>query len=212
MPVWRLAGAEGNVGGEACAAAGLFHERGRGGWVAKLNPSQADAGWVSGVAEALHRFELCRLQIHGESRGRLSGGARRVQQILEQLDHVRGSGVDTAAGARGQRFRARAFFFYRLHEAGALLFAGHESCIPHVQRLQKGFMQKLSVAFAGSGGEGIAKEIEADVRVKRSGSRVGGEFLLWQPGPASGVVGECKVRHFGGRRQNLARQSRCVQG
>jgi hypothetical protein len=95
------AGAEGDVGCEAGAAAGFLHDCGGGGGVAELDPSQADAGWIAGMAQALNGFEFRRIEINGTCVGRLCGLAGGVEQVLEQLDHVRGGGIDAAAGAGG---------------------------------------------------------------------------------------------------------------
>ena len=46
-------GTEGDVGAEACAATSLFQDRRGAGWVAELNPSEADAGGVACMAEAV---------------------------------------------------------------------------------------------------------------------------------------------------------------
>ena len=83
-------GDEGDVGAEACAAAGLLEDCGGGGWVAELDPSEADAGGVAGVVEAFDGFELIGLEVNVEGSGGLGGGAGDVEQILEKLEHVGG--------------------------------------------------------------------------------------------------------------------------
>jgi hypothetical protein len=47
-------GAQGQVSGESGAASGLLHDGGRAVRGTDLNPSQADAGCIAGMAEALH--------------------------------------------------------------------------------------------------------------------------------------------------------------
>ena len=59
------AGIDGNVGGKAGAAAGFLQDQGGACGVAELDPAEADAGGVSGVAEALDGFELAGLAVDG---------------------------------------------------------------------------------------------------------------------------------------------------
>jgi len=92
-------GAEGDVGGEAGSTAGFLHDCGWGGRVAELNPSHAYASWIAGVAEALNRLELGWTERDGKSRGELRGRTGDMQQVLEQLGHIGGSGIDAAAGS-----------------------------------------------------------------------------------------------------------------
>ncbi len=85
-----VAGAECNIGAESCAAAGFLDDGRWGGWVADLDPCQADTGWVAGVAQALDGFELLRSKGNAERRGRLRGRAWNLQQVLKEFDHVGG--------------------------------------------------------------------------------------------------------------------------
>ena len=84
------AGAEGDVGSEAGASSGFLHQRGGCIRAADLNPGETDSGWIAGMTQALNGFELLRPEINIERAGRLCGRPWNMQQVLKQLDHVRG--------------------------------------------------------------------------------------------------------------------------
>jgi hypothetical protein len=78
----RLAlGAQSDVCLKPRASPGLLHQRGGAIRISKLNPSQPNAGRVSCMAQTLNRLQLCRLQINGNRRAKLSGRSWSMQQI-----------------------------------------------------------------------------------------------------------------------------------
>src|SRR5450631_550197 len=84
-----LAGTDGDVAGEAATSSGFFQDHGSAVRIAELDPSEADSGWDAGVAQTLGGFELTRLEIDGLGTSGLRGRAGNMQQVLEELDHVR---------------------------------------------------------------------------------------------------------------------------
>lgn len=59
-------------------------------------------------------------------------------------------------------------------------------------------MKQCCVGLAGCGFEGIAEEIEADVRIERGGAWSGDQLLFGEPFPSKSVVGKGEMRGFGG--------------
>ena len=123
-----------------------------------------------------------------------------------------GAVVDATACAGGLGVCAWAPFAGALEEAGALVGGGDQSCVPHVEGLEKAVVEKRGIGFACGGGEGVSEEIEADVGVEGGGAGRRFEALIGKPVPAVFVIGEGEVGSFAGVGGDFAGQAGGVCG
>ena len=61
----------------------------------------------------------------------------------------------------------------------ALLRAWKECRVLHVERIESALGKESCVLFVGGGLEGIAEEVEGDIRVKSGRTRSAAESLVW---------------------------------
>ena len=118
----------------------------------------------------------------------------RPEQILEPDRHIGGGGVQSGASGSSLGHGARSFVVGADEQMAALLLAWKERRVLHVERVESALRKKGCVLFVRGGLEGIAEEIEGDIRVERGGTGSAAETLIWQPSPAGAVVGKGEVR------------------
>src|ERR1700744_4714009 len=91
-----------------------------------------------------------------------------------------------------------------------LLSIGKERRVMHLERVERTLGKKCGVLLLSSGLESIAKEIERHIRVERDGTGSAAETLVWQPAPASAVIGEGEGRGIARSVSQRAWEPGCV--
>ena len=64
----------------------------------------------------------------------------------------------------------------------------------HVKWVERALRKKRRILFVCGRLEGIAEEVEGNIRVEGGGTGSAAETLVWQPSPAGAIVGEGEVR------------------
>jgi hypothetical protein len=181
---------DGDIGFEAGAAARLFDDvRGIVGGQ-DVNPAETDAGWFAGVLESLLADEMRRKDVD-VLRSRVAPG---LEQVLEPDRHIGRGGVEAGASGGGLGEGAGSFIAGADKELAALRSVGEERGVAHVKRVESPLRKKGCVWLMCGGLEGVAEEVEGDIRVESGGAGSAAETLVRQPAPAGAVVGEGEMR------------------
>lgn len=172
---------DGDIGLEAAAAARLFDDvRRRVDWQ-DVNPAETNTGRFAGVVESLLAVELRRKNVDGLSGRVLRGSswATGLEQILEPDRHIGGGRVQSGASGCGLGLGACSFVVGAGEQMAALFLAWKERRVLHVEWVEGALRKKGCVLFVCGGLEGIAEEVEGDIRVEGGGTGSAAETLVW---------------------------------
>ena len=134
-----------------------------------------------------------------------------MEQVLEPDRHIGRGGVEAGASGSGLGEGAGSFVAGADKELAALRSVGEEGGVAHVKRVESPLREKGCVWLVGGGLEGVAEEVEGDIRVESGGAGSAAETLVRQPAPASAVVGEGEMRRPRWSTAQFSREARCVR-
>jgi hypothetical protein len=118
----------------------------------------------------------------------------RSEQILEPDRHIGGRGVQSGASGSGFSHGAGSFVVGADEQTAALLLAWKECRVLHAKRVESALRKKGRILLVCGGLEGIAEEVEGDIRVEGGGTGSAAKTLVWQPSPAGAIVREGEAR------------------
>lgn len=129
---------------------------------------------------------------------------------MEPDRHIDGGGVQSGASGSGLGHGACSLVVGTDEQMAALLLAWKERRVLHVERIESALRKKGRVLLVCGGLEGIAEEVEGDIRVECGGTGSAAETLVWEPSPAGAIVREGKVRSPGRTIAEFSWEAGCV--